>query len=170
MLSIGTYVMKVNEGICKVEDIVQRADGNEMRDYFRLIPISNDTMNIYLPKRDEYPGIRNLITKEEAELTLNTMAEILPKKIENDKQREQIYKDALKSLDLSQLVSVLRNMDLRVEERKKIGKKITALDERYQKMMEDFLVSELAFVLEKERIDVMKLILEKISKREGERA
>lgn len=140
MLKIGDYVVKVNEGICKVEESVQRDDGTEMRNYFLLVPISNSGMNIYIPQNSEYSGVRALLSKEEAQTFIDTIEQIKPREIDNDKQREQIYKDALKSLELSQLVSVLRNMDARAVERKKIGKKVTALDERYQKLMEDALL------------------------------
>ena len=170
MLSIGEYVMKVNEGICRVTELVQRSDGDEVRNYFLLVPISNESMSVYVPERAEYPGIRALMSPSEAEAFLSSVADIVPMTIENDKQREQIYKDALKSLELTQLVAVIRNMDKRAEERKQIGKKMTALDERYQKMMEEVILQELSFVLQKNRSDVLKLILQKISESGKERA
>ena len=67
--------------------------------------------------------------------------------IPNDKQREATYKEAMRTCDYRAWVSIVKTLYVRREERISQGKKITALDERYMKVAENELYSELSLSL-----------------------
>ena len=56
--------------------------------------------------------------------------------VTNDKQRENEYKECIRSLDGKEWVRLLKTVRERGRGRMEKGKKMTALDERYMKMAE----------------------------------
>jgi CarD family transcriptional regulator len=78
--------------------------------------------------------------------------------IDNDKQREQKYKEAIHSCEPEKLVSIIKNMYNRKLIRTAQGKKNTAVDDRYFKLAENNLYTELAFAMEKDKDDMQLLI------------
>ena len=87
---------------------------------------------------------RSVMTKKEAEKLLNEWDEIETLWVENDKKREEVYKEALRSCDSRQWVRLIKTSYQRNQDRLKIGKKATTSDERYLHMAEDNLFGELA--------------------------
>ena len=67
--------------------------------------------------------------------------------IKNDKQREAFYRDALKSCDSTQLIAIIKNMFERKQDRLASGKSAIVVDDKYFKLAEEQLFSELAFAL-----------------------
>lgn len=61
------------------------------------------------------------------------------------------------------LVGIIKTLYLRKQERVDAGKKNTALDERYFKLAENHLHSELAFALQIEKANVNEIILKHIT-------
>jgi CarD family transcriptional regulator len=151
MIRIGDYVVKMNEGVCRVDSELLLDSFQEKRQvpYYLLLPVANDRMRVYVPIAEEYTDLRLVMDKEEALKLIREAGGIKAAEVENDRLREQVYKDALKSLDPKQLVAVLKCMSERSEQRLRQGKKKTAVDDRYQKLAETALFQELAFVLEK---------------------
>ena len=68
--------------------------------------------------------------------------------VANDKQREERYKEALKTCDCRVWVSMIKALYLRKQDRIEHKKKVTDLDERYFRMAEDYLNSELSLALD----------------------
>ncbi|MBR4767963.1 MAG: CarD family transcriptional regulator [Lachnospiraceae bacterium] len=165
MFTVGDYVMKANEGVCRIEDTVSMRsyvpEEGEIP-YFLLVPVANENMKIYIPVSEEYKDARPVMCRREAELFLAKIDSIGEEVVENDRQREQAYKDALRSLDPSRLVGILKNMSRRKKERKAEGKKSTAVDDRYFKIAEDALFQELGFALSRDEASVKEMIIERI--------
>ena len=162
MICIGDYVVKMNEGVCRVDSELLLDSFQEKRQvpYFLLLPVANDRMRVYVPKAEEYSDLRLVMGKDEARKLIREVRGIKAAEVENDRLREQIYKDALKSLDPKQLVAILKCMRERSEERLRQGKKKTAVDDRYQKLAETALFQELGFVLEKKPDEIHEMIRE----------
>ena len=68
--------------------------------------------------------------------------------VDNDKKREEIYKEALRSCDSRQWVKLIKTSYQRNQARIKRGKKATTSDERYLHLAEDNLFGELAIPFE----------------------
>lgn len=152
MLKIGDYVMKNSEGVCRVdEQIMMRSyDNSGEVPYFLLVPLRDARSRVYVKQADTYTDIRPVMSKTEARSLIGQIPEIDPASIDSDRAREQIYKDAIRSLDPVRIVSVIKNMYARSEERMRQGKKRTSVDDRYFRLAEETLFQELAFALEKE--------------------
>lgn len=164
MFQIGEYVVHGSDGICKVNDIthldIPGSDKN--RQYYLLIPVSENGGRIYSPvESSSKVQTRKVITKQEADMLIRDIPEIEAAWIDNDKLREMVYKEALKSCDLRELVKIIKNMYERREERISKGKKTTVLDDRYFKLAEDKLYSELVFVTGQDRKQIEEQIQER---------
>ena len=162
MIHIGDYVVKMNEGVCRVDSelLLDSYQDKKQIPYYLLLPVANDRMRVYVPVAEEYSDLRLVMNKNEARKLIQEINGIEATEVSNDKLREQIYKDALKSLDPKRLVGILKCMHDRGEERMKQGKKKTAVDDRYQKLAETQLCQELAFALEKKPDEIHDILLE----------
>ena len=68
--------------------------------------------------------------------------------MENDKLREEKYKECMRTCECQDWVRIIKTLYARMQKRLAQGKKVTATDERYFRMAEDNLYSELAMALE----------------------
>lgn len=164
MYAVGDYVVKANKGVCKVEDItkltIPNADRNKL--YYLLIPLEDAGAKLYVPVEGVDQNIRPVITEAQAWDLIDHINDIDAASIPDEKQREARYKEALHSCEPEQVVSVLKSIYLRKAERDAQGKKITAVDDRYFKIAEDVLHSELAFAIGRDKHDMRDVIAQKI--------
>lgn len=101
MYQIDDYVVKINIGLCHVKDIVH-LDGRNIDKkvwYYLLVPMSDDKAKIYVPTQPEPASIRKVINSEEAWALIKEISDIQEVDIKNEKQREQEYKEAIRSGD-----------------------------------------------------------------------
>lgn len=149
MFKIGDFVVHGNNGVCKVEDI-QTMDGNgqEKRTYYTLIPLYSSGSKLFVPTDSKKVITRSVMTKKDVTELLKDWNSIDTLKVESDKQREEIYKKALRSCDSRQWVKLIKTSYQRNQMRMKNGKKATTSDERYLHMAQDHLFGELAIPLE----------------------
>lgn len=168
MYKKGDYVIKIPEGICKIEDIgyLDISHPNTHKKYYMLVPISEKSSKIYVPVDAAEKRIRTLISKEDAMKFIKLIPEIVEKDIPNEKLREQEYKTALLSGNQNQIVSVIKSIYTRKQERMEHGKKITATDDKYFKQAKDILYSELSFVLHIPKENMEQFILDTIEMQE----
>lgn len=152
MFAVGDYVVHGNSGVCKVEDI-QTMDGvgKGTRTYYTLVPVYVSGSRLFVPTDSTKVVTRSVMTKKEAEDLLKEWDEIDTLWVENDKKREEVYKEALRSCDSRQWVRLIKTSYQRSQERMKEGKKATTSDERYLHMAEDNLFGELAIPLQMTR-------------------
>ena len=156
MYVVGEYVFRANEGICRISEIghpdFQNSKGERM--YYILIPKGDTKTKIYIPTEPEPIGIRRLISKDEALKLIQDIQYISPINIVNEKQREQEYKQALRSNDPFQLAAIIKTLYTREQFRTTQGKKTTAMDKNYFQRAEKLLYSELATVLGIDEISI----------------
>lgn len=164
MYEIGSYVVKANNGVCRIEDILHLdlpgTDRNRL--YYLLIPLENKNSKLYVPTDTAEQNLRRALSEEEAWIVIRSIPATEAAWIANDKLREQAYKEALHSCDPTALVSIIKNLYLRKKQRTEQGKKSTATDERYFKLAEDHLYAELAFALGKDKSEMRQIITDTI--------
>ena len=102
----------------------------------------------YLYQRMEKSSNTSGYDEKEAETLLKEWDEIETLWVENDKKREEVYKEALRSCDSRQWVKLIKTSYQRNQARLQKGKKATTSDERYLHMAEDNLFGELAIPFE----------------------
>lgn len=149
MFEKGNYIVYGTSGVCRVEDITTMNMDGISRDrlYYVLSPLSQAGGRIFTPVDNQKSLMRGIVSEEEAVSLIDEMPEIETLWIANDKQREANYKECMKSCDCREWVRMIKTLYMRKQERNAQGKKITATDEKYLKIAEEALYSELAIPL-----------------------
>lgn len=166
MYQVGDYVVKANNGICRVEQITH-LDGmnvDKNRLYYQLVPLANEKMKLFVPVDNTVNSFRRALNFDEAWEVINSIPEIEEVHIENEKYREQKYKEAIRACDPQMLVGIIKTVYRRKQKRDAQGKKCTAMDKKYFKLAEEYLYSELAFALGKNKNEMCSFIEETIKK------
>lgn len=164
MFNIGEYVVNATNGICQITEVTEMdlMGDKKMKLYYLLVPIEEQSARVYVPVDTAEARIRRTITRDEAVGILERVDEIAELQIGNEKEREGRYKEAVKSCDPELLVSLLKTLYMRMQSRMIQGKKSTAIDERYYKLAETRLYSELAFALEMPRSEMEEIIRDRM--------
>lgn len=159
MFEKGNFVVNANNGICEIQDMVKMNMSGSTKEYYLLVPVDEKTAKVYIPVDTASQRIRHAMNNAEALEFIKEIRNIDEVYIENEKEREKTYKEALSSCDPKRLVGIIKTLYLRKQQRVDAGKKNTAVDERYFKLAENHLHSELAFALEIDKNEVAKLIV-----------
>lgn len=164
MFEVGDYVVYGNNGVCVVDEIthmeMKGVDNHKL--YYRLKPVDNRGSKIFTPVDNTKVVIRRMITKKEAEELIDALPAMEPVWVPNDKQREEIYKEVVRSCDPSQWFRIILTLYNRKQERIAQGRKITSMDERYFKQVENCLYSELSLALDCNRDEVIGIIRQRV--------
>ena len=163
MFKIGDFVINATNGICEITDVVTMNISGTDKEYFLLIPVAEKTAKVYIPTDKACERIRLTMSEEDAWNLIHKLKDISEFYIENEKEREKSYKAALSSRDPEQLISIIKTLYLRKQKRIEDGKKVTAVDDRYFKLAENQLHSELAFALNVERSEIHQIIVDHIT-------
>ncbi len=165
MYKTGDYVVKIPEGICKIESVgyPDISGMNKNKEYYILEPIKEKNSKIYLPVDSADGRIRNVVSKEDAIKFIKSIPDINQMDIPNERMREQEYKAAILSGDNKKIVSIIKLLYARKQERIDEGKKVTTADDRYFKQAEEMLFSELSFVLDIPKENMEQFIADTIS-------
>ena len=146
MYEKGQYIVYGIRGVCQVADIItiDHPIGPKGRLYYELHPYNQKDGKIV------------------TEALIQEIPQIKEMTVANDKQREERYKEALKTCDCRVWVSMIKALYLRKQDRIEHKKKVTDLDERYFRMAEDYLNSELSLALDISKEKINEYIKERI--------
>ena len=160
MFEKGQYIIYGIRGVCEVMDIttIDRPGGPQGKLYYVLRPYYHQDSKIVTPVDSDKTVIRPLLTREEALELIDRIQDVQEMEVTADKQREERYKEALKTCDCRVWVSMIKALYLRRKDRIEQGKKMTDLDERYFKTAEENLYSELALSLGMSRDEMVDYI------------
>lgn len=149
MFQVDDYIVYGGNSICKVLGIgmptINGAD--KKRQYYRLQPIYKNGSIIYTPVDNEKVVMRKIISKEETEALINNIPATEILYFDDDKMREEKYKEVMHTYECTELIKIIKTSYLRKEERLAEGKKNTATDDKYLKMAEECLYGEFAISL-----------------------
>jgi CarD family transcriptional regulator len=164
---IGDYIVKSNAGVCRIENILHldMTNVDKGRLYYLMVPNDNERTKLYVPVDGKNSRMRRVVSESQAWEVLDKIPEMKAIKIPSEKQRELEYKEAIRSCELEQLISLLKTIYQRRQKRIAQGKKKIAIDEYYLKIAENNLYSELAFVTGKSQEQIRKLVLERLNGR-----
>lgn len=161
---LGEYIIYGMTGVCKVEDITTLDMEGVAKDrlYYVLQPLNSKNGRIFTPVDNEKCIMRRVLSKEEAYALIDQIPAIDQLWITNDKQREEKYKAAIKSCDCREWIGVTKTLYLQKQKRQALGKRLTEMDEKYLRMAEDHLFSELSIPLEIPREEMERYITARI--------
>lgn len=162
MFDVGDYIVYGQNGICQVVDIthpdISGADNSRL--YYVLVPEKTRESRLFCPADNGKIVLRKVVTADEARSILDDAKELEPMSIANDRLRDDNYRQVLKNGDLRLWVQFIKALMLRKREREDSGKKITATDERYLKIAEEGLCSELAIATGENKDEIKKYIID----------
>ena len=149
---IGDFVSKPVTGVCRIEDILY-LDAQGKKDnklYYRMHPVEDEKETIYVPVSNSDSALRPCLTEENAWKLIEKIPEISTPWTENEKMREQKYKEAIKA------------NDQRKQQRLAQGKKCTATDTKYFQIAEKLLYEELGTAIGKPKQEIVDTLVEHI--------
>lgn len=156
MFEKGQLIMCGGHGVCRVVNItgnpVDRRD--KVRKYYVLEPLFEKASTIYTPVDNDKVIMRRVMTKEEAEELTRHVIEIDTVWVQEEKNREQMYKEAIRTYDCRSLVQIIKTLYLRKQNRIQEGKKVLSSDEQYLRRAEELLYSEMSVALSIPREEV----------------
>ena len=119
MYEKGQYIVYGIRGVCQVADIItiDHPVGPKGRLYYELHPYNQKDGKIVTPVDSEKTITRLLLTRPEAEALIQEIPQIKEMTVANDKQREERYKEALKTCDCRVWVSMIKALYLRKQDR-----------------------------------------------------
>ncbi|MDE6386552.1 MAG: CarD family transcriptional regulator [Lachnospiraceae bacterium] len=149
MFEKNQLIMCGGHGVCRVVNItenpVDRRD--KVRKYYVLEPLFEKASTIYTPVDNDKVIMRRIMTKEEAEELTKRVTEIDTVWVQEEKNREQMYKEAIRTYDCRSLVQIIKTLYLRKQNRLQEGKKVLSSDEQYLRKAEELLYSEMSVAL-----------------------
>jgi len=168
MFEKGDYVVYGSNGICCVAGIttIDIAGIPKDRLYYILRPEGRTESKIFIPVDNQKSMLRKVISKREAEELIEEIPEIAPLDIDNDKFREEKYKKCIQSCDCRELICIIKTIYLRDKKRMEQGKKAMAVDERYLRLAEENLYTELSMLLGIPKNNMESYITSRIRKKE----
>lgn len=164
MFKVGDYIICGNNGVCQVEKIgPMKVPGvSKERKYYTLTPVYAGNSTVYTPVDNQKLIMRPVLSKEEARQLIDSITDIETLGIQDEKRREDVYKEALKTCDCKEWVKIIKTLYLRKQSRLAKGKKEITSDEKYLHIAEENLYGELAIPLEIPREEVERFICERI--------
>lgn len=149
MFEIGEYIVYGNTGVCKVAEKTKMAAPGAKTDklYYTLEPVYDKGCRLFTPVDNQKVKMRPVLTQQEADDLIGRIKEIDILWVKDEKNREQIYKDAIRTCNCEELVKIIKTLYLRKEKRLAAGKKVTSSDARYLHLAEESLYGELSVVM-----------------------
>jgi CarD-like/TRCF domain. len=165
MFEIGNYIIHGTTGVCQVVAVGHIAIGSmdKHRLYYTLQPIYEKRSMVYTPVESDKVVMRKVLTKEEAQNLIESIATIELKWEEDNKVRDVIYKEYMKNQKASEWMEMIKILQLRKEQLQEQGKKITGVDEKYLHVAKEWLFGELAISLGMEKEEIKELVMSKIA-------
>lgn len=165
MFGKGEYVVYGNAGVCEIMDVapLDMEGVTKNRLYYILSPRHQKDSKIFTPVDSNKTVMRAILTKEEADALIENILDIEELWVKDNKQREEKYKETMRSCDCRDWIKVIKALYVRKQERIAQGKKTTAMDDKYLKIAEDNLFSELSVALRIPKEEMERYITERVT-------
>lgn len=164
MFEKGDYIVYGSTGICVIEDITTMDMPGIAKDrlYYVMKPYGQVGNKIFTPVENPKMKLRRVLTKDEALGLIDEIPNIEEIGIQEEKLREQKYKEYIRSCECENWIRIIKTLYHRKQERVSQGKKVTATDERYFKLAEDNLYTEFSISLDMPKNEVEEYITQRI--------
>ncbi len=149
LYKINDTVLYHTRGICRITDITEQYISGQRLTCYVLQPIFGDSLTISIPVKNTVltQKMRRILSPEEIYAMIASITEKDTSWIENDKERQQIFRNILSSGDRMQVMRLIRLIYLHQKSLQGTGKKLHLTDERIMKEAEEILYDEFAYVL-----------------------
>ena len=169
MFKKDQLIMCGGHGVCRVVNItgnpIDKLD--KVRKYYVLEPVFEKGSTVYTPVDNDKVIMRKIMSREEAEDLVERITTIETVWIQEEKSREQMYKEAIRTYDCHSLVQIIKTLYLRRQNRLKEGKKVLSSDEQYLRKAEELLYSEMSLALSIPKAEVEAYITKAVHRQES---
>ena len=146
---------------------MDREDVPKEKLYYVLEPAKTTGGRIMTPVEGNKSIMRRVLTREEAYELIDAIKTIDKLWVSDEKQRENKYKEALRTCDCKEWVGIIKTLYLRKKDRMVRGKRLTEVDERYMKKAKENLQGELSITLGISEMEVEQFILNRIGEEDN---
>lgn len=169
MFEIGEYIVYGNTGVCKVAEMTtMRAPGaKDDKLYYALEPVYDKGCRLFTPVDNQKVMMRPVMTRQEADHLIERMKDIDTLWVSDEKNREQIYKEAVRTCSSEEWVRMIKTLYIRKQSRLAAGKKVTSSDAKYLHMAEESLYGELSVVMGIPRAQVEEYLVSRVRESDG---
>ena len=149
MFEIGEYIVYGNTGVCRVVEVTKMAVPGTKDDrlYYTLEPVYDKGCRLFTPVDNQKVIMRPVLTMQEADELIGQIKEIDVLWVKDEKNREQIYKETIRTCSCVEWVRMIKTLYIRRQSRLAAGKKVTSSDARYLHLAEESLYGELSVVM-----------------------
>lgn len=168
MFAIGEYIVYGNTGVCKVIETKNMATPGTKDDrlYYTLEPVYDKGCRLFIPVDNQKVKMRPILTKQEAEELIGRIKEIDILIVTDEKNREEMYKEAIRTCNCEEWIRIIKTLYLRKKARLEAGKKVTSSDAKYMHMAEESLYGELSVVLGVPKNEMEEFISKQVEKQQ----
>ena len=156
MFEVGDFVVYGSDGVYQVEKVgplnMSGVDKNKL--YYTLTSPYMKGSRIFSAVDNQKVVMRAVMKKDEALELIDSMKEMELLEIQDDKKRNDVFKEALRTYDCKELVKIIKTLYVRQEQKQAEGKKNTAGDEKFFHIAEERLYGELAIALDMDKKNV----------------
>lgn len=163
MFEVNDYVVYNSNGVYKIVDIRTEKISDTEAEFYVLEPAFNNNLTIKTPVNNPKVLMRGVITKDDVLSLIASMPEKEAIWINNDRERSENFKAALKSGESEEWVRLIKTIYLEKEKKSHIGKKLMKTDQDIMITAERNLNEEFAIALDISPDEVPAFILERIS-------
>jgi len=160
----GDLVIYGGTGVCRIISVEpSSSSGEKGRLYYTLKPLYQ-TCTITTPVDNGKVFMRPIISKNEAEMLIDSIPSIHAEAYHSKVMREltEHYQAILSTYDCRNLIQLTMSIYAKRQLAEAQHRKFGALDERYMKRAEDLLFGELAAALEIDRAKVQSYIADRL--------
>lgn len=164
MYRINDTILYGKYGVCRIDNIAtENFTGKDMEYYFSKPAYSESTV-IYVPRENEelVSKMRKVLSKEEIDELILKIKNTEPIWYDEEKVRKEKYNAILSEGDREKVLQLINTLYINKMERKAVGKKMYASDEKIMREAERLIHEEFAVVLNIQPDEVVDYIVKKI--------
>jgi len=166
MFKIGEAVIYGSHGVCQIEGIeTVQMENLKQKKYYVLNSLHSNGLILRIPTDNEKltSRMKEILSVDEIRELVSTMSDQEELSwIDSDAERERSYFELVKNGTRKELVSLIKTLHLKEEERMSIGRKLRASDDKIFRQAKEKLHSELAYVLNISIEEVVPLVMQNI--------
>ena len=165
MFSIGDKIIYGSDGAYTVSDITSSpVDKSDERKFYVLRPVHGPQGNVIItPVGNENVKMRLVMSREEALAFIDTIPSVALLTVEKEKNRRNVYKEALAGASCAELVSIVKTVMARREAFTAQKKRLSESDNDYERKAKHCLCGELAIALDIPLAEVDEFIKNRLS-------
>ncbi len=142
---VGEQVVHIPEGVCVIEEIVKMDICNEVKEYYKLVPVMDKTSIFYVAINGPKRNMRKLRTQKELLQILEEQKKSKMHWEKNEERRLSQFKNAIYNDDAITMAKCIK-----VYHQRKKQERLTTNDNAILIKAEQLLYSEMSVVLKQE--------------------